>query len=440
VSESSQPSAEVARILESARRLGVELNEDQALQWLTAMAAGSGGGDVVVDTRAGVFGHRVTMLDFSPEELAYFRRIGALVEFLDEPGVVETALALSGSAAQSKIQSFPGDCDFFERVNIRTATRADCSAILSRLIREKALQTEKGATHQLIEVKFGSFPAEVVRAGKTLKAGTPIGWTPAEIRAGKIELQSPDGAPLTVTWEQAAQDPGWTKLDWVVADPLRAQLANASNMLDVTWEAPDGTITPLDGYLDPYFQEVYIEAGSIPIFSKLAKHVSADALEDYVAQLQKEVNKYLGKDLNYGKAAKRMYNIFRLTGRYEEAAFIRELFDEPATVLYQVWSLIRTLDDALVPGSGIPLEALHRQADVLIAEVKEILEGTQEIEIVGRLERLRDTLGDEAGRLAWTAQAEAARAEVINLVNNFFHSKLTGHPAIRVYIDQLQHP
>jgi hypothetical protein len=70
-----KPSAELARILESARRLGVELDEEEALQWLTAMAAGSDGGDVVVDTRAGVFGHRVTMLDFSPEELAYFRRV-----------------------------------------------------------------------------------------------------------------------------------------------------------------------------------------------------------------------------------------------------------------------------------------------------------------------------------------------------------------------------
>jgi hypothetical protein len=438
MSQSSEPSAEVARILESARRLGVELNEEEALQWLTAMAAGAAGGDVVVDTRAGVFGHRVTMLDFSPEELDYFRRVGRLVEFMDEPGVVETALALSGSAAQSKIQTYPGDCDFFERVNIRAATRTDCNAIVSRLIRDKALQTEKGTTHQLIEVKFGSFPVEVVRQGKTLKAGSPISWTPAEIHAGRIEVASPDGTPVTVTWEQAAQDPGWTKLDWVVADPVRGQLANASNMLDVTWESPDGMITPLDGYLDPYFQEVYLEAESIPIFSKLARHVSSDALDNYVAQLEKEINKYLGKDLNYGKAAKRMYNIFRLTGRYEEAAFVRELFDEPATVLYQVWSLIRTLDDALQPGSDIPLEALRQQANRLIAEVESVLEGTQEIEIVRRLERLRDTLGDQAGRLDWSVQAEAARAEVINLVNNFFRTKLTGHPAIRVYIDQRQ--
>ena len=58
---------------------------------------------------------------------------------------------------------------------------------------------------------------------------------------------------------------------------------------------------------------------------------SADALDDYVHQLEKEVNKYLTKDINYGKAAKRMYNVFRLVGRYGEAAFIRELFDEPAS-------------------------------------------------------------------------------------------------------------
>ena len=147
---------------------------------------------------------------------------------------------------------------------------------------------------------------------------------------------------------------------WIGWSPTRSasSLSNASNMLDVTWEAPDGNIIPLDGYLDPYFQEVYLEAASVPIFSKLAQHVSANALDDYVEQLEHEVHKYLTKDVNYGKVAKRMYNIFRLTGRYEEAAFLRELFDEPATILYQVWSLIRTIDDAYSSG----LEHLPRGA------------------------------------------------------------------------------
>lgn len=77
--EAPTPSSEVSRIVESAQRLGIELDETEALQWLTAMAATQTGGDIVVDTRAGVFGHKVSMLDFSAEDLAYFREIGRLV-------------------------------------------------------------------------------------------------------------------------------------------------------------------------------------------------------------------------------------------------------------------------------------------------------------------------------------------------------------------------
>ena len=70
------PQADLDRIVASARRLGVELDEADALQWLAAVAA-AGGGEVVVDDAAGVFGHRVSMLDFSSEDLAHFRAIGA---------------------------------------------------------------------------------------------------------------------------------------------------------------------------------------------------------------------------------------------------------------------------------------------------------------------------------------------------------------------------
>lgn len=434
---SSTPSADLQRIIESAHRLGVELDEAEALQWLTALAADQGE-EIVMDERAGVFGHRVTMLDFSPADLEHFRRIGRLVEFKDEPGRVETALALSGSSAQSKIQAYPGDADYFERVNILAPSREEACATLAQIMRQKVLETLKGPTYQFIEAKFGSFPQEVVKGGKRCAKGAPIAWTADEIVAGQIEAFTPTGEPVTIKWEQAAAEPGWCKLDWVVADPQRGQLANASNMLDVTWEAPDGTITPLDGYLDPYFQEVYLEAGSVPIFSKLAQHVSANALDEYVEQLQKEVNKYLTKDINYGKAAKRMYNIFRLTGRYEEAAFIRELFDEPASMLYQVWSLIRTADECARPGSSIEIENVRAQADELIVSVIRALEGDEETAVVRHLMKLRRALDHVQTGQQLTAEAEAARAEVINIVNNFFYEKLTGLPVIKVYIDEIQ--
>lgn len=434
----SKPTADLARIIDSAKRLGVELDEEEALQWLAAMSGSKSGGDVVLDVSHGVFGHKISMLDFSPAELAYYRQIGQLVEFQDEPGVVETALALSGSAAQSKIQSFPGDADFFERVNISAPSREDACTILARIMRDKALNTLSAPTYQLIEVKFGSYPCDVVRGERKIKAGSPIGWLPGEIQAGRINAADASGAPVEILWDQVALNSGWCKLDWVVADPVRGQLSNASNMLDVTWQSPDGAITPLDGYLDPYFQEVYLDAASIPIFSKLARHVSANALDDYVVQLEREVQKYLTKDINYGKAAKRMYNIFRLTGHYEEAVFIRELFDEPATILYQVWSLIRTVDDAAQPGCTIAQKHLLGQIDRLILDVIKALEGDQEAEIVRQLLRLRDSLTRQEMGQELTVEAEQARAQVINIVNNFFHDRLVALPTIQTYMHDHQ--
>ena len=208
---------------------------------------------------------------------------------------------------------------------------------------------------------------------------------------------SATGSPETLTWEQASADPGWCKLDWIVADPARRALANASNMLDVTWEAPDGTITALDGFIDPYFQEVYLEAESLPLFTRLVGELSADAVDDYVDQLEHEVVKYTTKDPNYGKVARRLYNIFRLTGRYAEAAYLRELFDEPTTVLYQVAAQIRTLDEADRPGAEFDYETLVKQTDALIMSAIAALDGRSEAEMVRHLMGVRNNLRGRRG-------------------------------------------
>jgi hypothetical protein len=140
-----------------------------------------------MDLDTGIFGHKVVMLDFSPSELLRFREIGRLVEIKDQPGVVETALALSGSSAQSKIQTYPGDCDYFERVNIIAETRDAACQILAKIMREKALDTLKGPTWQLIELKFGSHSHDIVKGDDPIKKGSPISWAPSDIQAGKIE-------------------------------------------------------------------------------------------------------------------------------------------------------------------------------------------------------------------------------------------------------------
>ncbi len=432
-------SEELQKVIDSAKRMNVELNEKDAVEWLESIQKASDDHEAITfDERTGVFGQNIAMLDFSPVRLDYFRKIGKLVEFLDTPGKVETALALSGSSAQSKIQRYPGDCDYFERVNIIAPTKEEACQILSEIMREKAISTTQGPTYQLIEVKLGSYPADFVKGNRTFKAESPISWGPDEIEDGKKVGFTPEGKTMEILWDEAAQNPGWCKLDWVVADPIRGTLANASNMLDVTWEAPDGTITPLDGYLDPYFQEVYLQAESVPIFSKLSQHVSADALDYYIEQLEGEVRKYVTKNINYGKAAKRMYNIFRLTGRYEEAVFLRELFDEPTSMLYQVWALIRTVDDAIKAKAAFKEEQLIKQAEDLMLEVIRVMEDAREAEIVSKILKFRDAIQRQDSYKKMSAEAEAARSEVINVVNNFFYDKLTALPEIKKYMEAFQ--
>jgi hypothetical protein len=309
------------------------------------------------------------------------------------------------------------------------------------LMRDHALTHESGPTHQFIEAKWSSYPFDCVRDGEPQKKGGPVSWSLEEIKAGQVTVEV-EGAGTTLDWNEVATDPGWCKLDWVVADPDQKRLTNASNVIDVTWESPTGDIVPLDGYLDAYFQEVYLDAGQLPTFTKVVQHVSGDALDDYIEQLENEVRKYLAADhANYGKAAKRMYNVFRYTGRTLDAAYLRELFDEPTTMLYQVWSLIGTLENAATPGSSISPETVQTQTDDLVLTVVKALDGVQENELVAALLKLRVALDEtndggaaaEAGRV----DIDSAKVQVVNLINNFFRDRLTAMPTIKEYMDSL---
>jgi hypothetical protein len=425
----------IARVIQSASRLGVEINVIEAQRWIHEMAKEQSGGDVVVDVDSGVFGHRASMLDLDPNDLKRFKQIAKIVGF-DNRENVRTALALSGSSAQSRIQAYPADADFFERIHITAPTREEACRILGEIMRDKALATLSGPTHRLWEVKLGTWEEAITKEGKDQRAGSPISWTPSEVVAGEIVVTAADGGVRTVKWQDAAQKPGWCKLDWVVADASRGQLANASNVLDPTWEDAEGRIVPLDGFLDPYFQEVYLDKDSKPLFDRIVREMSTDVVDEYVHQLEHEVWKYSVADENWGKVARRLYNIFRLTGRYTEAAYIRELFDEPTTALYQLSALIRTIKDAATEGSPFAQEVMVAQTDQLIMSAIKALEGPQEAEVVSLLLKLRDEVSGRTP-VDRSKEMEQLRLETLETVNRYFHDRLVALPEIQAYLDKI---
>jgi hypothetical protein len=89
-----------------ALALGVELDVDEARDWMAAVSR-QATDPLVVDVNSGVYGHQVTMSDLDPAEVGRYRHVARIVGFEDRPPEVRTALALSGSAAQNRVHRFP---------------------------------------------------------------------------------------------------------------------------------------------------------------------------------------------------------------------------------------------------------------------------------------------------------------------------------------------
>jgi len=173
------------------------------------------------------------------------------------------------------------------------------------------------------------------------------------------------------------------------------------------------------------------------VFQRIVHELAADSVDEYVDQLEHEVFKYTTKDPNYGKVARRLYNIFRLTGRYAEAAYLRELFDEPTTVLYQIAALVRTLDEADRPGADFDTEMMVQQADQLIMSAVAALDGPEEANMVRSLTVVRANLLAGGGSAGRATDVGLVKDEALRAVNDYFERRLRAVPTIAAYLDEV---
>jgi hypothetical protein len=171
--------------------------------------------------------------------------------------------------------------------------------------------------------------------------------------------------------------------------------------------------------------------------AKLDRAVAPDARENYAAAMRDQVSRYLTEP-SFGKVAKRLYNLFRVTDELEAAAYVRELFDESPARLYQVSGLLDAADAALDESSGIDRDAVLRQLDVVAAAIKEATEGRDEDELLASLARLRAAALTEGREGAsWADVLTDVRRACAAEVNEFFRSRLLGHPRVRHHVESL---
>ncbi|MDX6698703.1 MAG: hypothetical protein QOE65_2100 [Solirubrobacteraceae bacterium] len=367
---------------------------------------------------SGVFGVAAVLRDFDEADVARLRAVAAAIRSPERPAV-RSAIALSGSAAQSRVQPFPGDFDFFERVHIRAPSRTAAQLEL----RDVMVATIAGAFAnpdlQFSEMKLGLHPRD----------RTPLSWTLVHVDARALELE--DGSTLAM--DDVLDEPGFVKLDWVHADHARGRLVNVSKVLDPTWESPDGDIVALDGVLDAFYQEVYLDPDSRIDVERLVHHVRPDDLVAYVQQLESEVRKYSDPaHANHGKVAKRLYNLCRVQGRAAEAAYLRSLFDDPPARLYQVQGMLHALEPAL--GSRrLPAEVVASQSRELGDLLRTCYSGDDRDELCGLVSQLAG-LEEAARAQAALRVAGAANAQV----SDYFGRRIAENEALRDYVEELR--
>jgi hypothetical protein len=427
--------SEANDFVRAAARTGVELDPAEARTWIVA-ASGAEREAFAQDAASGVFGHGVSLIDFDPADLEYFRYLARHVRAAVRPGV-ESAIAIAGSAAQGKAQVFPGDYDFFERVNIKADTLDAARATLREVVRDTALRAEQEPDIVLVEVNFGVYSGAVVERGTPRAAGDPITWLPADVANRSLAVTGADGQPLVVKWDDVAGGPGWTYIGWIVVEPDGGRIALASNMMEVTWESPAGDLTALDGSIDPCLQEVYLEPDAIPLFRKLVARIDRAATRAYVDAMRTQAHHYVHAEPNFCKASKRLYNLFRLTDELAAAAYVRELFDEPAARMYQVPGLLEAADIALGATTKIGREVVVRQLDLVIWTVV-MAGGAAAADLVMELIRLRDVvLGYATSRATWAEGLRASRARCTEMVSEYFRLRLFGLPRIAQVVAEL---
>jgi hypothetical protein len=421
----------------TARRMGLEADAEEARRWMVAVAASDEDDRIAADAEIGVFGDRVSLLDFDPTDLAHFRALVPRVRIEPTPGV-ESAIAIAGSAAQGRIQPFPGDSDFFERVHVHAETEEDAKRIFRAALRATALRAAAQPDIVLLEVDLGGYPEAVVQRGVSLDAGHSIEWMTSDVAEGQIVAEAADGTPRTYAWDEADPGTGWLYLYWIVADRENERISLASNVLDVTWEDSDGVIRSLDGAVDPLVQEVYLEASALPLVERLQSLVAPGAREAYREAMREQVRHYATVEPSYGKVAKRLYNLCRVADELESAAYVRELFDEPPARLYQVPGLLEAADHARDPESGIDRAMVMRQIALIRESIAEATDGVDETQLLAELRDVEEAALREGGESGdWEAALADVRAMSSEVVNEFFRSRLLAHDRIREMVESL---
>ncbi len=177
-------------------------------------------------------------------------------------------------------------------------------------------------------------------------------------------------------------------------------------------------------------------AGTVGV--EWSDQIPPEVRDTYLRDLEEQVRELIGTEpKDFARAAILIYDICRLRGEGDQARLVRDVFDVPAIVLYQVPPLVRTIGQMGDTSTPDAVDAVLGRIDDLTRLVVMALEGDGDADIVRRLVELRTAVTEIPDRERPDAVSSAADS-LAHLVNAFFFDRLTAIPALRTYVVGLE--
>lgn len=396
------------------------IDRTKADAWISSMYEDTDFIDV--DKNNNILAPRVAMLDFvAPSDtLSLARQISAITKPNANATDLDTTIVLSmaGSTAQNRVQRFPGDLDFLARVVIEAESAAEARRGLAAIVADLVTRQPQHADldYDFIEVKYG----------KT-STGAPITWSREEVIDGEKTI---DGQTYRFN---DASDHLFIKADWIFARHHDGLLLNTSVMFDPIWKKPDGSYQTLDASLDVFVQEIYLSAAdqAKQTITSLFNALPASLMDTYKTGMRGEIIKHAKKN-NYGKVAKRLYNLLKVERDFVSAVYVGEIFDEPTLKLYELWSRLKGVEEALT-NSALDHGDCRAMMDLMIREANQS-DLPNKPTYLNDLNRIRNGINTNMDNAAWSSDVRAVQTKMLNEVNQWIKPILEANPAVRAYL------
>ena len=285
----------------------------EAAAWVAALEEEQAGGDIVVDVDTGIYGHRVSMLDFTPPTSPASgrsarswasrtgRRRSARRSRCRGPPPRAASRPTRGTATSSSASTSP-------RPRARRPARSSPARCAPRPWPRRIGQRLAAVGGQVRQLPRRR------RAQRLAGRGRRPDLLDRRRGGGRRDHDSRDGEPVARDVGGGRRDPGWCKLDWIVADPVRRgareRLEHARRHLGGAGRHDH----PARRLRRPVLPGG-LPRGGVAAAVREARQGAGRGLRGRLrGRSSTRWSSTRPKDPNWGKVARRLYNIFRLTG------------------------------------------------------------------------------------------------------------------------------